>query len=57
MGGGTPLILSPEQIEKIFIFPGKYCNTDIRKSYTVIETSPRQTDEKKLSVLKEYGLN
>ncbi len=57
MGGGTPLILTPEQIEKIFVFPGKYCNTDIKKAYTAIETSPRQTEDEKLGVLKQYEIN
>lgn len=54
LGGGTPLILSESQLERLFsiaqIFP-LIENADI-----VVETSPRQTTKEKLQILKQHNV-
>ena len=57
LGGGTPLILTIEQLEQIFDLSKTYCHTDVAHAFTVVETSPNQTTKEKLSFLKSKGVN
>ncbi|MFR4440338.1 MAG: STM4012 family radical SAM protein [Hungatella sp.] len=57
LGGGTPLLLSVPQLERTFELAEKYCHTSSHQAFTITETSPNQTDEEKLSFLKERGVN
>lgn len=55
IGGGTPLLLSEQQLERLFQIArrfsfGKYAPV-------IVETSPRQTTEEKLHMLKQYGVS
>ncbi len=51
IGGGTPLILSEKNLEKIFSL------YDFKKVFSIIETSPKETSESKLNILKENSVN
>lgn len=53
IGGGTPLYLEENQLERLF---GMIEGVQGRKEYPVIiETSPNQTTEEKLAIVKERG--
>lgn len=56
LGGGTPLLLSIAQLERVFDLARIYAHTNARDAYTVIETSPNQTTVDKLVFLKEVGV-
>lgn len=53
IGGGTPLYLSAKQLEKVFQTAKNYFKWEIKKPEIIIETSPRQTTEEKVAILKE----
>lgn len=57
LGGGTPLILSIEQMERLFKTLEENLPIKIDEANFVIETSPNQTDLDKLLYLKNKGLN
>jgi Coproporphyrinogen III oxidase and related Fe-S oxidoreductases len=51
-GGGTPLILSPENLERLLqIAP------HLKSSNSCIETSPNDTTAEKLEILQKYNIN
>lgn len=55
VGGGTPLLLTEKQLERLF------ANTERAVSFSkerdcVIETSPNQTTKEKLQILKQFGV-
>lgn len=52
IGGGTPLILNECQLEKLFYMASSILNVDIKKAYGCIETSPGETSEGKIDILK-----
>ncbi len=54
IGGGTPLILSEDQLERMFSILGKYFWYSQDREL-VIETAPNQTDKDKLQLLKQAG--
>lgn len=56
IGGGTPLILPEELLSRVFDIAGKYFSLDYGKCPVVVETSPNQTTEGKLRLLKSYGV-
>ncbi|HOQ00556.1 STM4012 family radical SAM protein [Acetivibrio clariflavus] len=56
-GGGTPLILSINQLEKLFDIAEGYFGIDLRKVSISIETSPNQTTIEKLMFLKSRNVN
>lgn len=56
IGGGTPLILSIKQMEKLFFTVENNFNVDIRDIDFVIETSPNETKYEKLQYIKEKGV-
>ena len=56
-GGGTPLILSISQLEKLFAIAEYDFGIDLDKVSISIETSPNQTDYEKLLFLKSKKAN
>lgn len=55
IGGGTPTSLSYKNLEKILSKIQK--KFDLREAEFSIETNPNSIDEKKVSILKKYGVN
>ena len=52
IGGGTPLILPAQELERLFtMFPS------MNKAQSSIETSPNETTEDKLKILKMYDID
>lgn len=56
LGGGTPLILPEPLLNKVFGIAEEYFRFDLKKYPVVVETSPNQTTEEKLTLLKEKGV-
>ena len=56
LGGGTPLILSATQLERVFEIAEIQLGFDPRGKQTIVETSPAQTTEEKLAVLKDHNV-
>ncbi len=54
IGGGTPLMLSVPQMERVFRIAEEQMGFDARGRQTVVETSPAQTTKEKLALLKEH---
>lgn len=57
LGGGTPLMLSEAQLRKVFALARTYLRFQPEVHPIVIETSPNQTTEEKLNILKEECVN
>ncbi|WXR61052.1 STM4012 family radical SAM protein [Peptostreptococcaceae bacterium AGR-M142] len=55
-GGGTPTILSKDNLKKILEGLKLYLNINFSKSKLSIETSPKTLNKSKLELLKEYNL-
>lgn len=55
IGGGTPLLLTARQLERVFAMTESYLHFDENPSI-VIETAPNQTDSEKLQLLKDRGV-
>lgn len=55
IGGGTPLLLTARQLERIFAMAESYLSFEENRSI-VIETAPNQTDSEKLQLLKDRGI-
>lgn len=54
LGGGTPLLLSEKQLERVFsIARGRM---GFKEKSVIVETSPAQTTEEKATLLKENGV-
>ncbi|WP_053957195.1 STM4012 family radical SAM protein [Inediibacterium massiliense] len=56
-GGGTPLILSIKQLDKLFELGVKSYGIKLKEDFIGIETSPNQTTTEKLSYLKQMEMN
>ena len=56
IGGGTPLILPEKFLSRVFDIARKYFSFEYGKRPVVVETSPNQTTEEKLRLLKSYGV-
>lgn len=54
-GGGTPLYLSAQQLDKLFCRIKKQFRFAKQPDF-VIETAPNQTDAQKLALLKQHGV-
>lgn len=54
VGGGTPLLLEEEQLERLFSIV-RGTATMAERPQIVVETAPNQTTERKLLLLKENG--
>lgn len=55
IGGGTPLLLTTAQLERVFSMIETYLDFEENRSI-VIETAPNQTDKEKLRLLKDRGV-
>ena len=55
IGGGTPLLLTAAQLERVFSMTEAYLDFEENRSI-VIETAPNQTDKEKLRLLKDRGV-
>ena len=53
LGGGTPILLSINQIDTLF----KTLNIDPKNQYSVIELSPNEASKQKIEYLKNIGFN
>lgn len=56
IGGGTPLLLPVHILEQVFVIAEKYFGVKYGQIPVNVETSPNQTDEGKLMLLKENGV-
>lgn len=54
MGGGTPLLLTPEQLDALFRIAARF-HAHPTEVFTSIETSPEYADPERLEVLKRAG--
>lgn len=57
LGGGTPLILSEEQLCKVFTIARNILGFEPENNSIIIETSPNQTTLEKLALLKKEHVN
>lgn len=57
IGGGTPLILPAHLLEQVFVIAKKYFKVELGKIPLSVETSPNQTEDDKLHLLKKYGVS
>lgn len=57
VGGGTPLFLDKKQIEKMFSLVENYLPIKVKSTYTVIETSPNQSELDKLELIYNRGID
>ncbi len=57
LGGGTPLLLPPEQLERVFGLAETYFGFRSPGRGIVVETSPDQTTAEKLALLKQAGVS
>lgn len=55
IGGGTPLLLTVRQLDRVFSMTGRYLKMEEGRD-TVIETAPNQTEREKLKLLKAAGV-
>lgn len=55
IGGGTPLLLTPRQLDRVFAMTEQYLRMEENRD-VIIETAPNQTDREKLSLLKSAGV-
>ena len=56
LGGGTPLILPEHLLERVFQMARGYFGFQPKGRQIVVETSPNQTTDSKLKLLKEQGV-
>lgn len=56
LGGGTPLILPPSLLRRVFSMARDSFGFESEGHSVVVETSPNQTTEEKLALLKEEGV-
>ncbi len=55
IGGGTPLLLTEQQLDRLFGMLQKHIRF-LAQREAVIETAPNQTDARKLGILKQAGV-
>lgn len=56
LGGGTPLLLPENLLRKVFSIARDFFGIEAGKQAVVVETSPNQTTQEKLKILKEEGV-
>ncbi|MDO4711266.1 MAG: STM4012 family radical SAM protein [Peptostreptococcaceae bacterium] len=54
LGGGTPMILAPDLLERSFLLAEKDYRFDFEKGFSVIESSPGAIDRDKLKILEDH---
>jgi oxygen-independent coproporphyrinogen-3 oxidase len=57
LGGGTPLMLTAQQLTRVFNMIKEILGIDLQTINTVVETAPRQTTAEKLDVLRSFSVN
>lgn len=57
VGGGTPMILNEDQLERLFMIGEKLMNVDLKEVSSCVETAPNQTDPDKLKILKAFHVD
>ena len=57
VGGGTPLLLEEEQLERLFCMAERGVQWTREQFPVVIETSPNQTTKEKLAILKQHHVS
>lgn len=57
IGGGTPLLLSEGQLERLFFMAESAVEWERKEHPVVVETSPNQTTKEKLCILKEHHVS
>jgi oxygen-independent coproporphyrinogen-3 oxidase len=57
LGGGTPTVLSPTQLGRLFAFLEQYFDATPKKVETSIETSPSTASLDRLRLLRELGVH
>ena len=57
VGGGTPLFLSEQQLERLFSLVEKHLPLKTDEIYTAIETSPSYSSDDKLRLIRARGVN
>ncbi|MBD0379071.1 radical SAM family heme chaperone HemW [Paenibacillus sedimenti] len=57
VGGGTPTVLLPDQMERFLLMVRTYFPADSSEVEFSMEANPGTTDEDKLAVMKEGGVN
>lgn len=57
LGGGTPLMLPEPLLCRVFELAREYFGFEADGHFVVVETSPNQTTENKLSILKDEGVD
>lgn len=57
LGGGTPLYLNLNQLERVLSIPKKFFASNLEEVFVGIETSPKDTSFEKLELLKKYKVN
>lgn len=55
IGGGTPTVLSPDRLERLFSMTEKYFGLEGTREFTVEAGRPDTIDPDKLRVIKEHG--
>ncbi len=56
IGGGTPLLLTPKQLDKLLSLASLF-HVDPQTVYTSVETSPEYADKERLDVLRRFGVS
>lgn len=56
LGGGTPLLLPEHLLERVFVIARNYFGIKNSEVPIAVETSPNQTTESKLELLKDNGV-
>ena len=55
IGGGTPTLLSPDQLDRVFAALGRRWAIDFAATPGSVETSPETCDDERLAVLEAHG--
>src|SRR5262245_59249847 len=56
IGGGTPTVLAPSQLQRLFDLAGHYFEARPSQIPTSVETSPKTCTRERLQVLRERGV-
>lgn len=57
LGGGTPILLSVDQLERLFSLVEKYLGVSLQQLFVALEVAPLQCDAKKLDYLRKRGVD
>lgn len=57
IGGGTPTLLEPEQLNRLFVIAQDIMGLDVQTSSISVETSPETVTEERMEILKHWGVD